>query len=1050
MAFVNTEYFREPAIHFQKYGRYADGDYGTYEWYEYWQREHDRVINGYEVGGCKITGMHYLYLNYLPIKRLTSTEQGDYSIHKNRRRKASRGEDFPSFWDEDVVVFHTWDIARNGISIEDLDRLEQFAGSIPLVRTEENLRGGKNHLWLKPRGVGAPQPLNEIVITPDGETTIGELKVGDYVMTPKGTKTRVGEIHEKGNLKAYELTLSDGRKVKCGLDHTWRVHEYTGREYDYTTAEILKKGLYVSSGQTRFYLPDVKPVEFTEKELPVDPFLMGVVMSLYKGFGDSVNFYLEFTSEEERYYALNVLYREYGRKESMIRDLENVVPRKNVTRYRINFKRGNPLYNDLRKCNYLKDTSGAFLKLPEIYRYTSIKQKEQLLKGLTVNKIKITGKNLEMYFNSKLLADDTLYILRSLGYYPHFRESNIYKGAKWMIRVIIKEPFFISSNKNIRFLRNDTVNPRVNRVGIVDIKEMNLVTPMRCIGVEDEDHLYLTRDFIATHNSWKGAVIPVHRQFFGERNSTFLVADSNEYLIKDGLWSKYISYRNSLNTYGDGRNTELVHGFSRNFIHTNTKDKMYTAGVKEYDNQNKLIEAGRLTTVYGIILEGNPDKIRGKRGTIVWEEFGSFPTVARAWQIARESIEEDGNVFDTMYGFGTGGDEGANIEDLTVMHSDPKTYNILEFHNEWDVKFTDQICAYFTPAYKSLSFNDKDGNSDIIAGKEFFDARRAEYELSADAQELPRHKAEKPYTPAEALSQSYSNIFPTEDLKLHLLQIQVNKAFNTHVTNGVLKDNGLKGVEFIPDPSLIRYDDYPVTRGVDKTGAVCIMHKPYLHDGYVPKNMYRICVDPYRHDDTTGESIGAIYVIENPNRLTYYKGDKIVAWFTARPKKQDEFNKNLFLLAKLYDCKIAPENDEPGDIVGYAKRYKLTSYLEDEFELAYDTKIASTRKTGRPGMHIASGKNNLRKLQGDKYIQEWLLRIRGYDSDGDPIRNLHTILDVGLLKELISYKDGRNADRISALRVGMYYEKEFAYKNKKIQTESRNFNPFFGKTLFAS
>lgn len=214
--------------------------------------------------------------------------------------------------------------------------------------------------------------------------------------------------------------------------------------------------------------------------------------------------------------------------------------------------------------------------------------------------------------------------------------------------------------------------------------------------------------------------------------------------------------------------------------------------------------------------------------------------------------------------------------------------------------------------------------------------------------------------------------------------------------------------------------------------------------------MYRIGVDPYRHDSSTGNSIGAVYVMENPNKLTYYKGDKIVAWYTARPEKQDEFNFNLFGLAKMYGCRIAPENDEPGDIVGYAKRKKLIKYLEDEFELAYDSRIATKKKTsGKYGMHIASGKDNLRKLQGDKYIQEWLMRIRGYDSEGNPIRNLHTILDIGLLLELIQYLDGKNADRIAALRICMYYEQEFLYQNRKISTENRNFGQFFNKKLFA-
>jgi hypothetical protein len=79
-------------------------------------------------------------------------------------------------------------------------------------------------------------------------------------------------------------------------------------------------------------------------------------------------------------------------------------------------------------------------------------------------------------------------------------------------------------------------------------------------------------------------------------------------------------------------------------------------------------------------------------------------------------------------------------------------------------------------------------------------------------------------------------------------------------------------------------------------------------------------------------------------------------------------------------------------------------------------------------MHMGSGKDNVRKNQGDKYIDEWLRETRRVNEDGEKKYGLHTILDIGLIDELSNYDDG-NFDRIAALRIGMYALRELDYKD---------------------
>ena len=86
---INSQLFREDALHFQKYGHYCSDPWGSPAWYEYWTDRRNRIINGYTVGGVKITGDHYFYLNFCPIMKTEDTTV----------RRSKKIREFPDFWD---------------------------------------------------------------------------------------------------------------------------------------------------------------------------------------------------------------------------------------------------------------------------------------------------------------------------------------------------------------------------------------------------------------------------------------------------------------------------------------------------------------------------------------------------------------------------------------------------------------------------------------------------------------------------------------------------------------------------------------------------------------------------------------------------------------------------------------------------------------------------------------------------------------------------------------------------------------------------------------
>ena len=102
---INTEVFREEARHFEKHGYYCADPYGSPDYISYWQEQRKRCTIGYTVGGAKITGDHYFYLNFCPIMKTEDTT--------SKKSKKIRG--FGDFWDGDYNYFWAREIARQGI-----------------------------------------------------------------------------------------------------------------------------------------------------------------------------------------------------------------------------------------------------------------------------------------------------------------------------------------------------------------------------------------------------------------------------------------------------------------------------------------------------------------------------------------------------------------------------------------------------------------------------------------------------------------------------------------------------------------------------------------------------------------------------------------------------------------------------------------------------------------------------------------------------------------------------------------------------------------------
>jgi hypothetical protein len=68
LKFINTEMFSEEARHFMRNGYYTNAPYGSKDYKEYWDEQEKRVMEGYSVGGVRIPGRYYYFLNFTQIK----------------------------------------------------------------------------------------------------------------------------------------------------------------------------------------------------------------------------------------------------------------------------------------------------------------------------------------------------------------------------------------------------------------------------------------------------------------------------------------------------------------------------------------------------------------------------------------------------------------------------------------------------------------------------------------------------------------------------------------------------------------------------------------------------------------------------------------------------------------------------------------------------------------------------------------------------------------------------------------------------------------------
>lgn len=999
----NSNKFRTPALTYIESGSYCSFPKGTSEYFNFWETEADRCINGYTADdGDYITGYNYFYLNYCPIQRI---------VYKNKKNKQGQEElikvrelAFPDFYDYDYYYFQAIEIAQDQ---------------------------GKHLCVAKARRKGYEQPYSEPVLTPTGYVPMGSLKVGDLVMNPNGSPVRIGDIVEQGTTEIYEVEFQDGRKVRCGANHLWATCRNGKKFYIMRTTDYMKRKLKQGSPGKEHYpykIPELNPLKFDERPVTVDPYVLGVLLGDGYICGDQVRFS---TADE---FIVQELQRRLP---------DYTIEHKEQYSYVIKSKvKGvNELNRQLKDLKVKVKSYDKFI--PENYKFTSIENRFELIRGLMDTDGSVTNGACGFVSTSEQLIDDVVFILRSLGIRckkskeipgrnnVDFNNGN-YSDTRphWELTVTTEEDIFKLPRKLEKIRKDRKYNYK--GIGIKSIRKTGEFEKQRCLCIDNENHLYITKDFIPTHNSYKGGSMLCRNFFLIPGSKSYVYASNKQYLTDDGILTKAWDYMDFID-----ENTAW--GKKRQAVNTSMRRR---ASMIVTDNFGNKIEVGYKSEIIGVSLKDNPDAVRGKAGMLIlWEEAGTFPELKAAWQIARPSVEQDGVAFGLMIMFGTGGDEGPAVMTLREAFYNPKSYNCIGFENIWDDGIQSKECGFFIPQHTNLDirdetgkrlYMDEDGNTLHDKARQFIlNLREEELKEATSSQQIDRYVAEHSESPAEAFTELSGNIFPKKELQKQLARIRTNTKLQNHKQVGTLTLVNGEIIWNIQKTGDIT--EFPLPKNSDPTGKIVIWEHPVKD---APFGLYIAGIDPYDHDQSGTNSLGSCFIYKRFQDFESYS-DIIVAEYTGRPKTAEEFYENVRKLLIYYNAKAMVENQNTG-LFTYFNNKHCSHLLADQPDIIKDI-VNNSTVNRRKGCHM----NREIKLWGEGKIKEWLEELRDQKQLG-----LNTVLSEPFLEELIQYNDKGNFDRVMAfMQVMVYREQLYNIQVKKKEDVEKKMR-LFDKPLF--
>ena len=378
-----------------------------------------------------------------------------------------------------------------------------------------NNKSSKLTIELKP-GTGKEEPYSRKIPTPTekGYTLMGDLKVGDYVFDRKGNPTKILSIFEQGVKDVYKITFQDGRIALCGLEHLWEVKSHKNGMWRTVTTEDMLKDFKrtspwkVKNGRNdqydyKYYIPMCNAVNYPKHEVPIDPWVLGCFI----GNGCCAEQTLTISSGTDEI-------------PKRIAKTCGFNVRKNPANYNYTFY--NSEGNGIKTKDFFKDIPEMIncysrdKKIPDIYLYNDVETRMNVVRGLldTDGSISPAGGRYNIRYTScsLQLLKQLRWLIYSLGFSTGKILADV-REDKYVGNFCGNIHLRIPNNAKPYFFTTDYKKSiALEAVGVYkdDIFEDLLIKDIsfshreecRCIMVDNPEHLYLTEDFIVTHNTF--------------------------------------------------------------------------------------------------------------------------------------------------------------------------------------------------------------------------------------------------------------------------------------------------------------------------------------------------------------------------------------------------------------------------------------------------------------------------------------------------------------------------------------------------------------------
>lgn len=384
--------------------------------------------------------------------------------------------------------------------LEDIILTDENRKIIEQFRTQSEI----THLLLVgPPGIGKAQPLSAKIKIPGGWKLMRDIMVNDVVSTPDGKTAKVLGVFPQGKKEIYEIKFKDDRKAYCCKEHLWSVLSYHNTSlYHWATISTEQIITELRSTWQKLSIPLIVHANITDQPLLIDPYTLGY----WLGDGTSLLPAFSIGKQDIGDFLNNSEYRKfYIRKD----DSSNF----NVTiRTSSEETTTNTVLNNLKTLNVIDNKH-----IPDCYKQASLQQKLDLLQGLVDSDgyVSKTGAISISNTNFKLIKD-IQDIVWSIGGITHIREYTptcMYKGElkqgqlAYTISIRYRNPKDLVRLERKRERCSNNYQYSDLKLKIESVKSTGNIEECQCILIDTPEHLYITDDYIVTHNTSLAKII---------------------------------------------------------------------------------------------------------------------------------------------------------------------------------------------------------------------------------------------------------------------------------------------------------------------------------------------------------------------------------------------------------------------------------------------------------------------------------------------------------------------------------------------------------------